>query len=164
VACLQARGYLRTERGYLNSVFFALLLFTLFVFCPIGFYLIFTYTSWSWMYWVEPQTTTPLVNVAAIYSYLFASMMGSFLSQWLLKSKRDHLLKTSIYLTSGILILFSGFSIQRLLYIGRFEEWTQALSLTTPIWQHRLAAELLVAALLFCFGLSHLFKSCRKLG
>lgn len=109
---------------YLLGVF----LFGAVLFVPFGAYLYYYHTDWSWMYFFDPGTLPPAtlkwLGVFCLACYQGALVGGYLLAQWLVREGREKLMTALVAVVGAGLGVFSLFTLDRLLHIGSYAEFT----------------------------------------
>ncbi|UCD84063.1 MAG: hypothetical protein JSU92_12370 [Deltaproteobacteria bacterium] len=118
-----ARPLKSTESTFRHRYFFRAVLFQLFVFVPIGIYLIYYFTAWSWMYFINPQAHSIWWSVLAICGYFLFMVLGFILAQYFIK--KDQIGAARGVMVVGVLgiLCFYLLPIRRLLVVGTYEEY-----------------------------------------
>jgi hypothetical protein len=120
------------RRVVLNHYFLGAVLFEFFFYIPIGIYLYYFHTDWSWMYFFNPASLSPAtikaLGLLAITSYMLALIAGFQLGQFLIRRNRDKTALRILIICLAVLGLFSLATLHRLLYIGDYSSWKNGLA------------------------------------
>ena len=76
VFALSAAPLLEKEESMINTYFIRALMFQVLIFLPIGLFLAWKWTAWSWMYLVEPHSHGKFWTWLAVLSYVPAMIAG----------------------------------------------------------------------------------------
>lgn len=108
--------------------------YLLFVFLPMGGFLVYAYPAWSWMYLLDPQDAPVWVSVAAVGLYPVCGFIGYLATQHLLRRGAGGLAFAPLALAlAGSTAVTLGLW-RRLVPVGRFAEWE--LEIARPMWMH----------------------------
>ncbi len=109
--------------GIFTKFFWRGFLFQLLIFFPIGLYLFLTWPDWSWMYWVNNETTPTILKVVALSGYIISFLIGYIASAYAIKKNRDIIayILAAIGVVGILVITMIGFD--RLIHIGTYEEY-----------------------------------------
>ena len=128
-------------RPWFNPYFGAALVFECFFYLPLGLWLYYFHTAWSWMYFFDPASLKPVtlavLGVIAVSCYLLSLVFGFQLAQFLIRRKKQ---KAALAVTGFALLLlglFCLFTLKRLLYVGDYHAWKMGLGIFLP--RHRLS-------------------------
>ncbi len=109
--------------GVYTKYFWRAFLFQIFIFFPIGLYLFLTWPDWSWMYWVNNDTTATWIKVVALSGYIISFLFGYIISGYGIKKGSNWIAYAlSIIGILGILII-SIVGYKSLIYLGTYEEF-----------------------------------------
>ena len=100
VFALSAAPLLEKEESMMNTFFIRALVFQLVIFFPIGLFLAWKWTAWSWMYLVEPHSHGKFWTFLAVLSYIPAMIAGFHIAFLSIKSGRKG--EIYWYLAGGI--------------------------------------------------------------
>ncbi len=123
---IQASPDAMVQKPFMNAASYLV-----FVFLPMGGFLVYLYPAWSWMYLVNPAETPVYVSVGAVLLYPLCGFIGYLSTERLLR--RDSPLAWLPVVAGGVgssavtLILW-----ERLVPVGRYAEWE--LDIARPMW------------------------------
>ena len=105
--------------------------YLLFVFLPMGGFLVYAYPAWSWMYFINPEEAPVYVSVAAVLLYPVCGLVGYVSTERLLR--RGSAVAWLPAMVGGlgstaVTLLLWG----RLVPVGRYAEWE--LDVARPMW------------------------------
>ena len=107
--------------------------YLLFVFLPMGGFLVYAYPAWSWMYLVDPQETPVYVSVLAVCLYPLCGFVGYLVTERLLRRGSGLFwLPLALALTGSTSVTLLLW--KRLVPVGRYAEWK--LEIARPMWLH----------------------------
>lgn len=107
--------------------------YLLFVFLPMGGFLVYAYPAWSWMYFIDPSDTPVYVSVAAVALYPLCGGIGYVTTERLLRrGSRVPWLPLAVALTGSTAVTLILW--ERLVPVGRYAEWK--LEIARPMWLH----------------------------
>jgi len=114
------------EKPLFNStVFYKGLCFQVFVFLPIGYYLVLRWPDWSWMYFIDYRDYPVILTYIAVGFYLVSFLLGYSITGILIKRG---LISFTYIITglfcAGCLALFL-FGRENLFYLGRYNEFVE---------------------------------------
>ncbi len=98
-------------------------LFGLLVFLPIGYFLAFTFTGWSWMYFIDPSRYSLLVTFLCVTGYLPALLVGYILTAWLIRMDGGALAFGPAAVGFLGFLFFLTVPYKRLLYLGSYQQF-----------------------------------------
>jgi len=136
------RGIGSARSLLLNRYFLATVLIEIFLFIPLGAYLISFYPAWSLTYFTDPGTwqTENLEWLAggAMAGYLAANIAGFALAARLVRSGRSRDAWFALLGIAAVLGIFSLITLPQLTLVGTFADWTAVPRTTVPIIAHRI--------------------------
>lgn len=107
--------------------------YLLFVFLPMGGFLVWAYPAWSWMYLLNPEEVGAAVSVAAVLGYPLCGLVGYFATERMLRRGRGRpWAPAALGLVGSCLVTVGLWS--RLVPVGRYAEWE--LEIARPMWRH----------------------------
>jgi hypothetical protein len=120
------------EKPVLNRYFTGTLLFQTLFYIPIGIYLYYFHTAWSWMYFLNPSQHSPasmkLLGLIAILCYMLALIIGFQWGQFLVRRDKGRLALRILVIALVVLGIFSLLTLHRLFYIGDYSSWQNDLA------------------------------------
>ncbi len=76
IFALSAAPMLEKEESMINTYFIRALVFQVVLFFPIGLFLAWKWTAWSWLYLVEPHSESKLWTFLAVLAYIPMMIAG----------------------------------------------------------------------------------------
>ncbi len=148
---LVARGQIRAAgTRILHRTFWTAFLFQLFVFVPIGIYLYVRYPDWSLMYFADPDTLSPVMNILVPLGYLAAMVVGFLVGQSLVRRENEKAVVGLLIGTAALLGLYSLLTLSRLYFVGEYSQFAGWGSTeATPIYKHSLGLDFVFIGLYF---------------
>ena len=136
------RGISAAKSLLLNRYFLATVLVEIFLFIPLGGYLISFYPAWSLTYFFNPPDwpleKQQLLAGSVLGGYLLANIAGFALAARLTRSGRA---KTAWIVLAGVAValgIFSLVTLKQLTLVGTYADWTAVPRAAIPIWTHRI--------------------------
>lgn len=111
--------------------------FGLFVFLPLGGFLVWEYTDWSWMYLVDARKTPAWVSVLAVLTYPAAGLAGHLGTERLIRRGTGAVSPIELLPAAAGALGAAAVTLllwDRLIVVGRYAEWE--LRLARPMWLH----------------------------
>lgn len=100
---LSAAPLLEKEESMINTYFIRALIFQVVIFFPIGLFLAWKWTAWSWMYIVDPQVHSKLWTLLAVFSYIPAMIAGFHVAYLCIRAGKK--VQAYWYLAAGIVVM-----------------------------------------------------------
>ena len=122
-ALTAARSLKSTESTFRHPYFRRAVLFQLFIFVPIGIYLIYYFPAWSWMYFLNPQAHSIWWSVLAIGGYFVLMVLGFILAQYFIKKDQIGAARGVMGVGALGFLCFFFLPIRRLSVVGTYEEF-----------------------------------------
>ena len=142
VPLLCPRGISAARSLLLNRYFLATVLTEIFLFIPLGAYLVSFYPAWSLTYFIDPGTLEPLrlqvLAGSALFGYLAANIGGFVLAARLVRSGKAGTAWLVLAGLAAALGVFSLVTFNQLTLVGTYADWTAVPRLSVPIWFHRI--------------------------
>lgn len=98
----------------------AVTIFQLVVFCPIGAYLYVVHPDWSWNYFIDPQSLPGWFGIVAIGSYAVAGVAGFLVGGHLVRTDRSRRLLRILFGVAGVLGLYFLVFLRRFWWVGTY--------------------------------------------
>ncbi len=115
-----------------NHYFLGAVLFEAFFYIPLGVYLYYFHTDWSWMYFFNPADHSPAtikaLGLFAMVFYMLALVAGFQLGQFLIRRDNERTAIRILVVCLLVLGVFSVATLNRLLYIGDYSTWRNGLA------------------------------------
>jgi len=119
-------------RAWFHPYFATGLVFQGFFYIPLGVYLYYFYPAWSWMFFFDPlsvdRLSLALLGIIALSGYLLFYIFGFQLGQFLIKRNKPKALMKILILALVILCVFSLLTINRLLWVGEYQDWHNGIA------------------------------------
>lgn len=139
IVILCSRQVAAASRSVLNRYFLGAVMFETFFYVPIGIYLYYFHLDWSWMYFFNPAESSPstikTLGILAVATYMLALVAGFQVGQFLIRRDKEKTALRILIVSVAILALFCLATINRLLFIGDYESWSNGLA--TLLLKHR---------------------------
>ena len=136
------RGIGASKSLLLNRYFLATILIELFLFVPLGGYLISFYPAWSLTYFINPADWSPenlqLLAGSALGGYLAANIGGFALAARLVRSGRARTAWVVLGSVAVVLAALSLATLKQLTQVGDYQDWVAAPRTAVPIYSHRI--------------------------
>jgi len=100
---LSAAPLLEKEESMINTYFIRALAFQVLIFLPIGLFLAWQWTAWSWMYLVEPHSDGKLWTLLAVLSYVPAMILGFHIGYMCIRAGRKG--QAYWHMAAGLLVI-----------------------------------------------------------
>jgi hypothetical protein len=136
------RGIGAANSSLLNRYFLATVLVEIFLFIPLGGYLISFYPAWSLAYFSNPADwpleKQQLLAGSVLGGYLLCNIGGFALAARLVRSGRAQTGWIALAGVAAALAIFSLITLKQLTLVGAFADWTAVPRTAVPIWTHRI--------------------------
>ena len=106
----------------------------LFVFLPVGIFLVHVYPAWSWMYLIDPSEHTPLVSFSAVLAYPVCCVAGYLLTERALRQGRAAVAYAVAAVGAAGATAATVVPLDRLTLMGSYKEWE--LGVARRVWHH----------------------------
>lgn len=111
------------RKGLSGPHFKRAVLYQIFVFVVIGLYLATAFPAWSWMYYINPEEHSTLLTYGFVLNYFVAFIVGYLIGGVLILKDKIKIALSLLILDIIALIVYSGLSWERLMYVGGYYEF-----------------------------------------
>lgn len=141
VPLLCPRGIGAAKSMVLNRYFLATVLIELFLFIPLGAYLISFYPAWSLTYFIDPGNwelgNLRILAGSVLAGYLVANIAGFLFAARMVRAGQAKVAWITLGAVAAALGIFCLVTFKQLTLVGTYADWTALPRTSVPIFAHR---------------------------
>ena len=159
VFALSAAPLLEKEESMINTYVIRALMFQLLIFLPIGLFLAWKWTAWSWMYLVEPHSHGKFWTWLAVLSYVPAMIAGFHIGYMCIRTGKKEQANWYLAVASLAIVLITVGMLGRLYHVSNNYLPPSRIS-EAPGWFGNgwFMLSMLVITVVFVGGLSYVLR------